>query len=103
MSTENTRLRAAILVVSETAFRDPSTDKAGDILRDTLGAEGGDKWADPLVEIVPDDASRIELAIRRWTDDEKDHVNLIVTTGGTGFAVKDITPDVSCLPQMPSK
>ena len=94
MTTASLRLRPAILIVSDTASKDPATDKAGDILRGTLELEGGGKWGEPLVEIVPDDAGRIELAIRKWTDDEEPRVNLIVTTGGTGFAVKDITPEV---------
>lgn len=88
------QLKPAILIVSETAFKDPSTDRAGDILRDTLILEGGDKWTHPSVEIVPDDVERIEAAVRRWADDEKNRVNLIITTGGTGFAVNDLTPEV---------
>jgi Probable molybdopterin binding domain len=94
MAADDIRLKPAILIISETAFRDPTTDKAGDILRDTIASEGGNKWSEPLIEIVPDDATRIELAVRRWTDEEKDQVNLIITTGGTGFATKDITPEV---------
>jgi gephyrin len=96
MNSENEQLRPAILIISDTAFRDPATDKAGDILCQTFASEGGDKWTEPLIETVPDDATRIELAVRRWTDDEKNYVNLVVTTGGTGFAVKDITPEVGC-------
>lgn len=94
MHSDPTRLRPAILVVSETASRDPATDKAGSILREAFISEGDDKWTEPLIEIVPDDATKIELAVRRWTDDEKNYVNLVLTTGGTGFAVKDITPEV---------
>jgi gephyrin len=88
------QLNPAILIVSETAFNDPSTDRAGDILRNTLRSDGGDKWTQPLVEIVPDDAELIETAVRRWTDDEKSRVNLVITTGGTGFAANDMTPEV---------
>lgn len=94
MSEESSRLRPAILIISDTAFKDPTTDRAGNSLRETLSSEGNDQWSEPLVEIVPDDAMPIELAIRRWTDDEKNHANLIITTGGTGFAVNDITPEV---------
>jgi gephyrin len=94
MASDTTRLRPAILIISDTAFKEPATDKAGDVLRETLDAEGGDKWSEPLVEIVPDDATRIEDAVRKWTDDENNFANLVLTTGGTGFAVKDITPEV---------
>ena len=94
MHSEASQLRPAILIISETAFRVPATDRAGDLLRDTLKSEGGDKWTEPSVKIVPDDATEIQHAVQRWTDDEENYVNLVITTGGTGFAVKDITPEV---------
>lgn len=99
MSEENkNKLRAAILIISDTASRDPSTDKAGDALIDTFAAEGGGRWDDagPAIEIVPDDEQRIQRQIRAWTDG-RDFFNLVVTTGGTGFAQKDNTPEVSLL------
>lgn len=89
------KLRAGILIVSDTAFRDPSTDKAGDALRETFASEGGDKWDAPLVKIVPDDVLDIQRTISQWADGDG-FLNLIVTTGGTGFAVKDNTPEVCC-------
>ncbi|ERF68933.1 hypothetical protein EPUS_08167 [Endocarpon pusillum Z07020] len=93
MQSNASPLRPAILIISETAFKDPATDKAGNILRETLKAEGSDKWTEPWIEIVPDDATRIQNAVRKWTDDEHNNANMIITTGGTGFAVKDITPE----------
>ncbi len=96
MASETPRLRPAILIISETAFKEPATDKSGVILREVLDLEGGGRWTEPLVEIVPDDAKKIEQAVRKWTDDEKSYVNLVITTGGTGFAIKDITPEVGC-------
>lgn len=98
MNVGSSRLRPAILIISDTAFEDPATDRTGNILCEAFQSEEScDQWEKPLVEIVPDDASRIELAVRSWTDDEKNHVSLVVTSGGTGFAVKDITPEVGCL------
>lgn len=94
MQSHATALRPAILIISETAFDDPTTDKAGNVLCETLKAEGGDKWTEPWIEIVPDDATRIQNAVRRWTDDDHNSASLIITTGGTGFAVQDITPEV---------
>lgn len=94
MQSEASPLRPAILIISETAFKDPATDKAGNILCETLQAEGSDKWAEPWIEIVPDDTTRIQNAVRKWTDDDHNSANMIITTGGTGFAVKDITPEV---------
>lgn len=94
MQSEASPLRPAILIISETAFKDPASDKAGNILRETLKAEGSDKWTEPWIEIVPDDTTRIQNAVRKWTDDDHNSANMIITTGGTGFAVKDITPEV---------
>jgi gephyrin len=94
MASNTPRLRPAVLIISDTAFQEPAADKAGDLLHETLEAEGGDKWSEPVVKIVPDDATRIEDAVRKWTDDEDNYVNLVLTSGGTGFAVRDITPEV---------
>lgn len=88
------KLKTAILVISDTASRDASTDKVGSTLSQTLEVDGGDKWEIPFTQIVPDDSQRIQNTIIEWTDDE-DQFNLILTAGGTGFAVKDITPEVS--------
>jgi gephyrin len=94
MATAPMRLYPAILIVSETAYNDPMTDQTGHILRQTLKSSGGAIWAEPLLEIVPDDASKIRHAVQRWVDDPQIHVNLILTSGGTGFAVNDVTPEV---------
>jgi gephyrin len=87
------RLRPAVLVISDTASKDPSTDKAGNVLTDTFSADGGDQWRPPLVQIVPDSIIEIQRTVQQWSDSE-DYFNLIITTGGTGFAVKDVTPEV---------
>ncbi|KAI1932079.1 hypothetical protein LOZ66_002838 [Ophidiomyces ophidiicola] len=86
------RLRPAVLVVSDTAFHDPSTDKAGVALTEVFAREGS-KWERPAVKIVPDEKVHIQRQICQWTDSEDEYVNLVVTTGGTGFAVRDETPE----------
>ena len=86
------KLKAAVLIISETAFQDPSTDKAGDILSNVFENEGGGHWLVDERQIVPDDILAIQRAVVNCADGE-DFVNLLVTTGGTGFAVKDNTPE----------
>ena len=86
------KLKAAILIVSETAFLDPSTDKAGDILSKVFQEDGGGQWVTDEREIVPDDILAIQRAVTTNCDGEN-YVNLLVTTGGTGFAVKDNSPE----------
>ncbi|CAM1511210.1 Fc.00g087230.m01.CDS01 [Cosmosporella sp. VM-42] len=85
-------LTAALLIVSTTAAKDSSTDASGLILTDVLKAEGEGKWEVKETKIVTDDVFHIHRAVRAWTDGEN-RVNLVLTTGGTGFAVADKTPE----------
>ena len=89
---EKPKLKATILIVSDTAFQDPSTDKAGDILSDVFANEGNGQWTVLDRKIVPDDVLTIQKAVTLSCDGEEP-VNLVITTGGTGFAVKDNTPE----------
>jgi len=93
MATTGSKLKAAILVVSETASEDPSTDKCIPVLKKAFGDLGNDQWDVSETEIVPDNALAIQKTIKSWTDGP-DPINLIVTSGGTGFATKDVTPEV---------
>jgi molybdopterin biosynthesis enzyme MoaB len=102
MSASSPKLKAAILVVSETATQDPSTDACIPTLTDVFGKLGNDQWDVSETEIVPDSVLAIQKAIRSWTDRE-DPVNLIVSSGGTGFATKDVTPEVRDSVCNPSK
>ncbi|KAI4287063.1 MAG: hypothetical protein L6R35_003683 [Caloplaca aegaea] len=93
------KLKAAILIVSDTASQDPSTDKSGPLLRDVLFAEeasgGGEQWTVSEQQIVADDVLAIQRQVTTWCDGGGggDYVNLILTTGGTGFTGKDNTPE----------
>ena len=89
----NSTLKAAILVVSTTASKDPSADSSGGILKDVFDKEGAGKWEVVETKIVGDDVLDIQRNITGWTDREN-AVNLIISTGGTGFAVHDSTPEV---------
>lgn len=87
----DSKLKVAILLVSDTASQNPASDKTADALTPILAAEG--KWEPPTVRIVPDDVSQIQRAILDWTD-APNWYNLILLSGGTGFAIKDNTPEV---------
>ncbi|KAK1834318.1 molybdenum cofactor synthesis domain-containing protein [Podospora conica] len=89
----NPTLKAAVLIVSTTAAKDPSTDAAGAILRDVFDQDGGGQWSVVATQIVSDDIEQIKHQITAWTDPPADPVNLIITTGGTGFAISDQTPE----------
>ena len=79
-------LRIGVLTVSDT--RTPETDSSGDILAERIGAAG---HAVAARAIVRDDERAIRERIKAWIGD--DHVDAIVTTGGTGLTGRDVTPE----------
>lgn len=91
MSAED--LCASIIIVSETASKDPSTDKCVPALQEVLASDGDGRFVASDTVIVPDDAISIQRAITERTD-RPQPPNLIVTSGGTGFTTKDVTPEV---------
>lgn len=96
-----TELSVAILVVSTTAAADPSTDASTKLLteffEDASKTSGAATWAVKATKIVADHQGDIQHAVSSWAD--KERYNLIVTTGGTGFAISDGTPEV-CLSEL---
>ncbi len=79
-----TRARIAILTCSDT--RDPRTDASGRRARELLTEAGHDVIG---ADIVADDAARIAEAVRARCDDGA--LDLLVLTGGTGLAPRDVT------------
>ncbi|BAE60479.1 hypothetical protein BDV35DRAFT_376544 [Aspergillus flavus] len=86
------KLKAAILIVSDTASKDPSTDRVAETLTSFFFSEGLNTWDRPATKIVPDNVLDIQRALCDWTDGPN-WVNLILLSGGTGFALKDNTPE----------
>ena len=76
----------AILTVSDT--RTPETDKSGDTLAARI-TEAGHRLVDRT--IVPDDRDAIAAQVKAWT--ERDDVDVVITSGGTGFTGRDVTPE----------
>ena len=79
-------LRIAVLTISDT--RTEETDTSGALLVSRLQA-AGHELADKA--IVPDEVEAISSQVRDWVDDES--VDLIISTGGTGFTPRDVTPE----------
>ena len=79
-------LRIAVLTVSDT--RDEETDKSGALLAERLTAAGHDLAGKA---IVADDVEAIRAQVREWANDVQ--VDVIISTGGTGFAPRDVTPE----------
>jgi gephyrin len=87
-------LKAAIIIVSTTAAKNPSTDASAEVLRKVFEDQGSGSWDLVDTTIVSDDVLAIQRQIMYFAD-SPDPVNLIITTGGTGFAVADETPEVA--------
>jgi molybdenum cofactor biosynthesis protein B len=79
-------LNIAVLTISDT--RVSKDDRSGDTLVARL-QEAGHKLA--ARAIVTDDVSLIQAQVKAWADDSG--VDIIITTGGTGFTGRDVTPD----------
>lgn len=79
-------LRIAVLTISDT--RDETTDKSGALLAERLTAAGHELAAKA---IVPDEVDAIREQVRSWV--EAADIDLILSTGGTGFAPRDVTPE----------
>ena len=79
-------LRIAVLTVSDS--RTDETDKSGALLAERLAAAGHELAGKA---IVPDDIEAIRGQVRAWVEDE--NVDVIISTGGTGFAPRDVTPE----------
>lgn len=60
---------------------------------DVFANEGGGRFDTNDTAIITDDVLEIQRAITQRTDGD-DFINLIVTSGGTGFTQKDVTPEV---------
>ncbi len=83
-------IRVGILTVSDLGSRGEREDTAGRALRERIEQMG---WSVDRYEIVPDERSVISARLREWADDGR--LQLVLTTGGTGFAERDVTPEAT--------
>ena len=79
-----------ILTSSDAGARGAREDVSGRRIRELLTAAG---FQVSRYEVVPDDLPVLEDRLRRWCDD--DHLDLIVTTGGTGLTDRDVMPEAT--------
>lgn len=81
---------AAVLTVSDRSFRGERPDAGGPLVAELLKEAG---YEVILTAIVPDERARIEEKLREISDGGT--VQLLVTTGGTGFSPRDVTPEAT--------
>ena len=79
--------RAAVLTVSDGVVAGTREDRSGDALADLLAGEGYE--VERLV--VPDERAEIGAALRELAE----RVQIVLTTGGTGLAPRDVTPEAT--------
>jgi len=87
---QGTRRSAAIVTVSDGVTAGTREDRSGDAAERFLRDAG---FEIRRREVVPDESERIEPLLRSLADDER--VDLVVTTGGTGFGPRDVTPEAT--------
>lgn len=82
--------RAAVVTVSDRVAAGVADDESGPRLAGLLADAG---WAVASQEVTSDDADAIARVLRRLADDRG--IALVLTTGGTGLAARDVTPDAT--------
>jgi molybdenum cofactor synthesis domain-containing protein len=85
-------IRLAIVTVSDKASTGEREDAGGPAIREAL-ADGGVEFTEMDYRIVPDEEQLIGEALFHLS--ERSDVDLILTTGGTGLAPRDVTPQIT--------
>lgn len=83
-------IRFGILTLSDRSSRGERADASGPALARLVEAEG---WSVAKQSILPDDESAIRDILISWADSAE--LDVILTTGGTGFSPRDVTPEAT--------
>jgi molybdopterin adenylyltransferase len=90
MSETSLQIRTAVLTVSDRSYRGERPDRSGPALKESIEKYG---WSFALTAIVPDDIAAIQRILQDWCSTGA--IDLILTSGGTGFAPRDVTPEAT--------
>ncbi|MBI4874786.1 MAG: MogA/MoaB family molybdenum cofactor biosynthesis protein [Acidobacteria bacterium] len=83
-------IRAAILTISDSVHAGTREDLSGPAVAERLGRLG---WTVAAMEVIPDEAESISARLATLADGNE--VSAIFTTGGTGVAARDVTPEAT--------
>jgi molybdopterin adenylyltransferase len=83
-------IKVGILTISDRSSRGERPDKSGQVISEIVNQQ---RWLIVHTAIVPDERLEISALLSSWAD--SDDVNLILTTGGTGFSPRDTTPEAT--------
>ncbi|MCI4389595.1 gephyrin b isoform X3 [Pangasianodon hypophthalmus] len=87
------QIRVGVLTVSDSCFRNLAEDRSGINLKDLVHDPSLLGGTISAYKIVPDEIDEIKETLVDWCDEKE--LNLILTTGGTGFAPRDVTPEAT--------
>jgi molybdenum cofactor synthesis domain-containing protein len=87
---EGKALRVGVLTVSDACSRGEREDRSGALIADWCERRGYDVAARA---VIPDERAEITALLLAWA--EQGGVDAIVTTGGTGFGPRDVTPEAT--------
>ena len=87
---EGNKIRAGVIVVSDSVATKKRTDKSGRLIVDVLKNKSIEVVK---YKVVPDDSSSIEELLTKYSDDLR--LDLVLTTGGTGLGRRDVTPEAT--------
>jgi molybdopterin adenylyltransferase len=83
--------RVAVLTVSDRSFRGEREDRGGPAVADAARRLFGAEVVE--VRVVPDEKDDVAWHLTRYADNE--HLDLVLTTGGTGISARDVTPEAT--------
>jgi molybdenum cofactor synthesis domain-containing protein len=83
-------IRFGILTLSDRSSRGERADSSGPALANLIQAEG---WSVVKQSLLPDEESAIREILTSWADSGE--MDIILTTGGTGFSPRDVTPEAT--------
>ncbi len=83
-------LRFGILTISDRSSRGERSDASGPALAEAVAAQG---WQIVESGLIPDEAQAIRQQLRTWADSNR--FDVLLTTGGTGFSPRDVTPEAT--------
>lgn len=87
---ENKNFRIAVIIVSDRAASGERPDESGPAIKAFLEERG---FSVAAMEVIPDDAIMLRNLMLKLTDES--HMDLILTSGGTGLSPRDITPETT--------
>ncbi|XP_060074353.1 gephyrin-like [Ylistrum balloti] len=87
------RIKVGVLTVSDSCFNGKADDRSGSNLCHLIDEDHLINGNICVKDIVPDDIEKIKKTLKEWCDVKK--LDLVLTTGGTGFAPRDVTPEAT--------